>query len=329
MSASSSIRASGRSLVQGRLRDLGLVLLVAACALAALFGPVTVLDGRLGVWSALVVAICVQALPFLLLGALVAALVSVFAPEALLRALAPANPVLAVPAVAVSGVLLPGCECGSVPVSRSLIRRGVPEPAALAFLLAAPAINPVVLVSTAIAYQGDSRMVLARFGASLLAAMLVGWAWIPLGRGRAAHGEERLGPSRRGRLEAVRASMVADLLDAGGFLVLGAMAAAALKVLVPEGALAGLAEAPVLAGLAMAALAILLSLCSEADAFVAASFAVPASAQLVFLVVGPMIDLKLLAMQSGAWGTSFVLRFAPLVLASALASSLLVGAIAL
>lgn len=322
-----------RRILASPLRSAGgaaLALLVLLAVLSSLFGPATSLGGLLGAWASLVIAISVQAVPFLLLGALVSALLTVFAPQALLRAITPKDPVLAVPVIAASGVLLPGCECASVPVSRSLMRRGIPEPAALAFLLAAPAINPVVIVSTALAYSGEPRMVLARFSASLLAAVLVGWAWILIGGPIAREAEPEGTHPECGRLEALRAHLVADFLDAGGYLVLGAMAAASFKTLLPSSWVEALSSSPVLALASMALLAIILSLCSEADAFVAASFtSAPLSAQLVFLVVGPMIDLKLIAMQRGAWGSAFVRRFAPLVLAAAIGSGALVGAILL
>jgi hypothetical protein len=76
----------------------------------------------------------------------------------------------------------------------------------------------------------------------------------------------------------------------------------------------------------MAALAVLLSICSEADAFVAASLSqFSLTARLVFLVVGPVVDLKLVAMQAGVFGRRFAATFAPLTLVVAVAAALLVG----
>ena len=76
----------------------------------------------------------------------------------------------------------------------------------------------------------------------------------------------------------------------------------------------------------MAGLAVIMAICSEADAFVAASFtAVPITARLVFMVVGPMVDVKLIALQAGTFGRSFAARFAPLTLLVAMASSALIG----
>src|SRR5664279_6409560 len=101
-------------------------------------------------------------------------------------------------------------------------------------------------------------------------------------------------------------------MHAGGFLVVGAMSAATLKVVVPATWLHTVASIPVVSMLALAVLAVLLSICSEADAFVVASLTqFSLTARLAFLVVGPMIDLKLFAMQAGTFGRGFALRFAP------------------
>ena len=90
--------------------------------------------------------IFVQALPFLALGVLLSALIAVFiTPDRLSRWL-PRRTSTAVLAAAVSGAALPGCECGSVPVARRLYGEDALGAAALTFMLAAPAINPVVVV---------------------------------------------------------------------------------------------------------------------------------------------------------------------------------------
>ena len=75
---------------------------------------------------------------------------------------------------------------------------------------------------------------------------------------------------------------------------------------------------PTLAGhlalgvITMALLAVVLALCSEADAFVASSLTMlPLVPRLVFLVVGPAVDVKLFAMQTGMFGRVFAARFAP------------------
>jgi uncharacterized membrane protein YraQ (UPF0718 family) len=262
----------------------------------------------------------VQATPFLVLGVLVSAAIEVFVPPSFFEKALPKKPALAVPVASVAGVVLPGCECGSVPIAGGLIRRGVAPAAALAFLLSAPAINPVVLVATAVAFPGQPKMVLARFVASVIVSIIMGWLWLRLGKR-----EWIRIPQRRSehadvpRWQAYVESARADFLPNGGFLVVGALAAATLNVLVPQQVLRTIAENPVLAIVGLAVLAVILSLCSEADAFVAASLTqFSLTARLVFLVVGPMVDLKLFAMQAGAFGRSFALRFAPATLVVAI-----------
>ncbi len=289
-------------------------------------GPMVELTGAASTFGTLLLAIVVQAVPFLVLGVLVSGAIAAWMPKDVLAKVTPRSPWLAVPTAGAAGMVLPGCECASVPVSQSLMRRGLSQAAALAFLLAAPAVNPIVLVATAVAFQGNQMMVWARLAASLLAVVVIGWVWIAVGKQdwmKLQSGHEHEGQSKA---EIFRETAMHDLLQAGGFLVVGAAAAAALKVFVPAGVLATLTENPWLAILVMAALAVALSLCSEADAFVVSSLTtVSPTAQLAFLVVGPMVDIKLFAMQSGAFGTKFATRFMPLTLVVCILSAALVG----
>ena len=194
---------------------------------------------------------------------------------------------LAVPVASCAGVVLPGCECGSVPIAGSLMRRGVTPAAALAFLLAAPAINPIVLTATAVAFPNNPEMVVGRGVASLVVAMLMGWLWLRLGRLEWIRMPHRPELDDRSKGRAFWAACRHDIIHAGGFLVLGAMAAATINVLVPDAWLQSLADNPVLSVIALAILAVLLSICSEADAFVAASLSqFSLTSRLVFLVVG-------------------------------------------
>jgi uncharacterized protein len=285
---------------------------------------------RLTTWVTVFVSVMVQAVPFLVFGVVLSAVIAVFVPRSFWARALPRHPVLAVPVAGAAGVVLPGCECGSVPIAGSLIRRGVTPAAALAFLLAAPAINPIVLAATAVAFPGRPEMVLARAAASLVVAVLMGWLWLRLGRAdwiRLPHRPD-LDDASKGR--AFWAAVRHDVVHAGGFLVLGAMAAATINVVVPEAWLQSLAANPVLSVLALAVLAVLLSICSEADAFVAASLSqFSLTSRLVFLVVGPMVDLKLISMQTGVFGRRFAARFAPATFVAAVLVGTGVGVVLL
>jgi uncharacterized membrane protein YraQ (UPF0718 family) len=272
------------------------------------------------------VSIMVQSLPFLVLGTILSAAITAFVPTRFFARALPRNQVAAVPVAGAAGALLPACECGSVPVARALMRRGVAPAAALAFLLASPAINPVVLVATAVAFPGQPSMVLARFTASLITAVVMGWLWLRLGRPGWLRPTRAHDPHTDRGWSAFWESCRHDVVQAGGFLVVGAFAAAALNVTVPPRWLEVIADNPVLSVIVLALLAVLLSICSEADAFVAASLTqFSLTARLAFLVVGPMVDLKLFAMQVGSFGPRFATRFAPTTFVVAVSVSVLVG----
>jgi uncharacterized membrane protein YraQ (UPF0718 family) len=277
-------------------------------------------------WSTIFVAITVQALPFLVLGTLVSGAVSTMVSPRLLARFLGRSPVVSVPLAALAGACLPGCECASVPVAGRLTQRGVPGSAALAFMLAAPAVNPVVLVATAVAFPGKPEMVAGRFTGGLLLAIVMGLLWSKLdARGALLRVQDRI-PDDGGGVRAMAGVARVDFLHAAGWLVVGAAAAASLQVFVPKVWLDDIAGHQLLALPVLGLFAVALSICSEADAFVAASLRqFSLSARLVFLVVGPAIDLKLAAMQWGTFGRRFAVRFGPLTFLVAVGCAALAG----
>jgi uncharacterized protein len=286
-------------------------------------------DDDVRLWSTLFVSICIQALPFLVLGVTVSGVIAALVSPEFVDRIVPRNRYLAVPAAGVAGFALPGCECGSVPVAGRLVASGTPPAAALTFLLAAPAINPVVLIATAVAFPNDPRVVLARLLASFLAAIAIGWWWLRW-KGEApldeVHAHDH-GGTRWGRFAE---SAAHDFVHAGGYLVVGAAVAASLQLIVPRTALDSVAGNEVASIVNMAILAMLLSICSEADAFVAAGLPqFSLTSRLVFLVVGPVIDLKLIAMQRGVFGGRFTAVFAPMTLLVATLMAVVVGQVLL
>ncbi|MEU4134458.1 permease [Streptomyces wuyuanensis] len=288
-----------------------------------------VTGAALETWATVFVAICVQALPFLVFGVTLAAAITVLVPSSAWTRLLSLRPAAAVPVAGLAAAVLPGCECASVPVAGGLMARGVAPPAALTFLLAAPAINPIVLVSTAIAFPNEPRMVVGRFAASLAVAVLAGWIWMRFGRADLLRIPSRP-PAGAGRWDTFRKSMRHDVMHAGGFLIVGAAMAATINVLVPASWTQSVAGIPWLAILVLALLAVLMSICSEADAFVAASLTqFSPTAKLVFLVVGPMVDLKLIALQAGIFGRRFAIRFVSLTFVLAVGVGTLVGGVVL
>jgi uncharacterized membrane protein YraQ (UPF0718 family) len=310
--------------------QVGSTLILTVLLIVVLFGQHLIASqfqsAAVQTWATVFVAVCVQALPFLVLGVLISGAIAAFVPPAFFARALPRNPFAAVPVAGAAGALLPGCECASVPVAGGLMARGVAPSVALTFLLSSPAINPVVLVATAVAFPGRPEMVGARFVASLGAAVVVGWIWARIGQASWINPPRRPDTTGLNRMEAFRATAAHDFLQAGGFLVIGGLTAATLNVFVPKGILNTVAQHQWLAVGALALLAVLLAICSEADAFVAASLGqFSLTARLAFLVVGPMVDVKLVSLQAGTFGRRFVLRFAPLTFVVAVGSAVVVG----
>jgi len=225
-----------------------------------------------------------------------------------LQHILPKNPLLSTLMGSGMGMVFPVCECGSVPLARRLMRRGLPLPAGIAFMLAAPVVNPIALASTAAAF-GFGPMVLARLGLSAVIAGITGLitARLPADKlflpvsapaAQAAHPSHTHTHSAalttRQRLGVTLNVAIEEFFEMGRFLVLGALLAAALQSFVPQAALLAFGEGAVRSVLALMGLAALLSVCSTVDAFIALGFSaiMPDGALLAFMVFGPMIDIK-------------------------------------
>jgi uncharacterized membrane protein YraQ (UPF0718 family) len=251
--------------------------------------------------------IFVEALPFLLAGVLVSSAIHLFVTPERMQRLLPRRPLGAALVGATLGLVFPVCECGAVPTARSLMQKGAPVPLGLAFMLASPVVNPIVIASTAVAFAGvlGWGFVAGRIGLSLAIAVAVA---LVLGRGPVAHTVLARGDhgghgdardhdhGHRGDPALLRLLWHAgdEFFEMGRYLVVGGLLAAGLQVSLSPTALLTLRHGVVLPVLVMMALAIVLSICSTVDAFVALSFvgSFAPPALLAFLVFGPMIDLK-------------------------------------
>lgn len=274
-------------------------------------------------------SIVVEALPFILLGALVSAAIEVYVPDRAFDRLTRLPAALQIPGAALGGLAFPVCECGSVPVARRVISRGLHPGAGLAFMLAAPILNPIVILSTVVAYGGRGlalEMAAGRIVLGLVLAVVAGWA---LGN---VTPEELLRPRERddscdhdavGKPSAFVEHLAADFFYMGKFVIAGAGLAALLQTAIPQSLVSGVARTPVIGSLALMGVAFVLSLCSEADAFVAVSFTpFPIGSQLAFLVFGPVVDAKLAFLYGATFRRRFVLRLVAVALPVTLAGSL-------
>jgi uncharacterized protein len=268
--------------------------------------------------------IFIEAAPFLLLGSIASGLIDVFVTADDIARLFPRNKVGATLVGTFLGILFPVCECGVVPVVRRLYQKGLPISSGIAFLLAAPVINPVVIASTYAAF-GLSTIFWARIGFTLLVAFGTGLVFstqpsfvrVMLPRSLApmmggANDEGRATNTKAldirhsslgTRLQRAFGIAADDFFDMGRYLVMGGLIATALQTFVPQSALVSIGRNPVSSVLALQLLAFVLSVCSTVDAFLALSFlnTFSAGAIIAFLVFGPMIDIKSLLMFSGVF----------------------------
>lgn len=286
------------------------------------------------------IAIILEALPFVALGSVISALVGHLLPDDALARVAPRSPFLGVLLASVAGVAIPTCDCATFPVVCRLLDKGLPPSMAASFLCAAPLVGPVVALATLWAYPGNPTMALARITSGLVAGwtagMLVhrlhgrcspmrmrmrmaGAASCDHGGSCGCHVRGRTG----GRLLDIALSASSELAENMVFVIAGSLVAACLRSVVPVGILGSMPGGEPVSLMVAMALGFGFCLCANADAFVARAFAgvLSPGAQLSFMVLGGMLDLKNLLL----FGASFRRRFVILVAGAAVSIAFLAG----
>lgn len=288
-----------------------IALAVAAVLLAAILGTGQDAGTILSIFSTRFLGIFIEAVPFLLLGTLVSGVIDSFLTPDDIARIVPRNPVLATVVGAFMGFAFPVCECGVVPVVRRLFNKGLPTWVGITFLLAAPVINPVVFVSTYVAF-GFGPVLVGRIIGTLVVAIGVGLVFALGARTQDVLQPGALMPAMGGdgtialtSPQTLRKPLRAGLRDAlsnanheffemGRYLIVGSMLAAAMQTLVSQDVLLALGRGPVISVGVMILLAFLLSVCSTVDAFLALAFVgtFTTGSILTFLTFGPMVDIK-------------------------------------
>ena len=306
-------RARNRPVAAARADVLALAALV-ALALAARFGATS--SARVAGAELTFVSLVAESLPFLLVGALISTVLSGSWASRLLGD-AGRHPRLAAALAPFAGAALPLCDCGLLPIARRL-RGAVGDRAVSSFLAGAPLTNPIVVVTTLLAFPGHPGVATARVLCGLAIAMAV--AGLLTSPATACRTEHEHGHDHQ-ELTAPRSPLAAVALElrrTGPILVVGAATAAAVKAVVPVNALGSVTSQPLLGALALMALAFVMSLCSQADAFVAAALPVGTLPRLAFLVLGPVLDLRLAVLYRHSFGGRWLAGYAAVVVPTAL-----------
>ena len=297
------------------------------------------------VFNTVFTSILMQAFPFMLIGILVSSALHVFVPGEFILKLFPVKRGLGFVTALFAGLFFPVCECAIVPVITRLAQKGVSVPVAVTFMLAAPIVNPIVIVSTLYAFPGQPEVALIRVGCGLALALIIGLVLhifpekdtvllaqqdsnnhnahhddhtsCDCGCCTGDHNSDGIKPSLSMKLTSMLIHAGEEFFSVGKFLIIGALAASLMQTLIPKDFFAGFEALTGPSLLIMMAAAFLFSACSTSDAFIARSFTSRFSlgAVMGFMVFGPMMDIKNLLMLFSGFKKSFVLKLAFLIFA--------------
>lgn len=318
---------------------------VGFCAIAALIAidlwvptffsialPTRVQDGL-----TLSISVLIESMPFVMLGVILSIVVQVWLAPGVIERFLPKTPWARRAVLSLLGMLIPVCECGNVPFARGLLLRGFTPADTLTFLVAAPIVNPIVIITTHAAFGWDGGILVARIIGGYVIANLIGWLY-----SRVENPEVMLTERFRMTCEMAAeseqdskakrslAQFVIELRAVMPALIIGSAIAGAVQVLIPRELLVAIGSNPVLSIVAMMALGMTVAICSNVDAFFALSMAstfTPGSI-VAFLLVGPLVDVKMLALMRTTFTTRTLVGIVAVVLLAAFAIGTAVNLIA-
>jgi len=277
---------------------------------------------EIGDFASIFTSIVLEAIPFIILGSFISAIIQTCISEEIITKLIPNVSILGYIGAALIGLIFPVCECAIVPITRRLMKKGLPVGVGVTFMLAVPIINPVVIMSTYFAFYDKQSMVIIRIVGGFVAAILIGMIVNALEENKYGIILDSIENDNycncgcnapfenQNKFKAIFEHTNREFLDIIRYLILGAFISSGFQVAASHGWFNFISDNKVLVIIFMMFLGFSLSLCSEADAFVGRSFLANYSFSGVaaFLILGPMLDLKNLMMLSGAFKKSFVLK---------------------
>ena len=322
---------SGRAIVWLVIGAAVIGLLFAIDLFAAEIYPVE-LPTRAQDGLTLALSVLIESLPFIVLGVLLSIVVQVWVPPGVLERWMPRRAWARRAVLSLLGMVVPVCECGNVPFARGLLMRGFSVPETLTFLIAAPIVNPIVIITTHQAFGFDDGILIARLLGGYAIANLIGWLYSrhPDPDGLLTERfrdtcdlQHAQGTAIGARVKWQRSvgQFIVELRAVLPALVIGSALAGAVQVLIPRDALLAIGSDPTLSIIAMILLAMVVSICSNVDAFFALSFAstfTPGSL-VAFLLVGPLVDVKMLALLRTTFTTRVLVGLVIIVVLSAFA----------
>lgn len=269
-------------------------------------------------WFAIFISIIIEALPFVLLGTILSGIIEVFITPDIVNKFLPKNKFLKVLFGTFVGFVFPSCECGIIPIINRFLEKKVPSYTAVPFLATAPIINPIVLFATYSAFGNSIRFLILRFVGATIVAIALGVMLAFLvddnilkEDAKPTHFHDYSDKKWYQKIFLALAHAIDEFFDTGRYLVFGTLIASAMQIYLPTRVLTTIGHSPITAILVMMLLAFILSLCSEADAFIGASLlsTFGIAPVMAFLLIGPMIDIKNLMMMVNSFKTRFIVQF--------------------
>ncbi|HEO3554805.1 TPA: permease [Streptococcus agalactiae] len=269
-------------------------------------------------WFAIFISIIIEALPFVLLGTILSGIIEVFITPDIVNKFLPKNKFLRVLFGTFVGFVFPSCECGIIPIINRFLEKQVPSYTAVPFLATAPIINPIVLFATYSAFGNSIRFLILRFVGATTVAIALGVMLAFLvddnilkEDAKPTHFHDYSDKKWYQKIFLALAHAIDEFFDTGRYLVFGTLIASAMQIYLPTRVLTTIGHSPITAILVMMLLAFILSLCSEADAFIGASLlsTFGIAPVMAFLLIGPMIDIKNLMMMVNSFKTRFIVQF--------------------
>lgn len=280
-----------------------------------------------------------------MIGVIISSIIQIFVSEKTITGIIPHNRFVGLVAASLMGIIFPVCECAIIPIMRGLVKKGVPLHICVTFMLAVPIVNPVVLLSTYYAFSGQIHIVFLRGFLGLISAILIGHL-IGIIENEKNPLKNKIHPGRNGcecdhihyqdnhishnlhhcghdhhhtghkksrifsKIMQIINHTSIELYDVGKFLIMGAFLSASMQTFVSRGHILSIGQGMVSSTLVMMVLAFVISLCSEADAFIARTFTGQFTMGSIvgFLILGPMIDIKNTLMLSSSFKIKFTVK---------------------
>ncbi|GAB6169361.1 permease [Clostridium carnis] len=276
-------------------------------------------------FSTIFISIILEAIPFILLASLVSALIQVFVSEKLIAKIIPQNKLLSFLGASLLGLIFPVCECAIVPITKRLINKGFPLGIAFTFMLSVPIINPIVLMSTYYAFYNKPSILLFRVFFGILIPIIIGlfiscideFKISPIKYKKFESNICDCGCSynpnlqlRTSKIRIIFEHTIKELFNINKYLILGAFISTIFQLTISKQSILSIGENNIASILVMMLLAFTLSICSEADAFIASTFLnqFTTGSIVAFLILGPMIDIKNALMLFGSFKRKLVIR---------------------